>query len=99
MPRITGLGGSAVGNRLYPVVVVAPRADRPEPNLVPLDREWLSYAEAARIIGVSDRTVRTYCKQGQLPWFKLGYKTVKIPRKAVQEFVERHLPSAVRNVA
>jgi excisionase family DNA binding protein len=80
-----------MSNRRSPHVLVTPRTDRIE-SRIPADREYLSYDEVGKIIGVSSRTVREYCKQGRLPYAKTGYKTVRIARTAVQEFMARSVP-------
>lgn len=36
------------------------------------DATWLSLEEAAQQLGVSDRTVRRYIRDGRLPAFTLG---------------------------
>ncbi len=50
------------------------------------NREPLTYRDAARELGVSERTVFTHVKNKTLRSFKIG-NAVRIPRDAIDEFI------------
>lgn len=49
--------------------------------------EAVSMLEAGKIMSVSERSVRTLCKLGLLPSFKIG-RTVRIRYAAILHFME-----------
>jgi excisionase family DNA binding protein len=50
-------------------------------------RQALSPVEAARAMGLGERTVRDLCRDGQLRHVRVGARIV-IPTKAIDEFLE-----------
>lgn len=44
----------------------------------PTKRRWLTQAEAAEHLGVTDRTLRRMIARGELPAYKLGTKMTRI---------------------
>lgn len=69
---------------------MAARSERPVEAVKADDVEWLTYDGAGKIIGVCEKTVRLYVKQGRLKATKLSYKVVRIHRRDVDEFMERN---------
>jgi excisionase family DNA binding protein len=47
----------------------------------------LNVREAAGILKVCERTVREHCRIGRLSSAKLGYRTVRIRKSAVEKFI------------
>jgi excisionase family DNA binding protein len=60
----------------------------------PAYRRWLSQAEAAEYLGVTDRTVRNYIARGALPGHRVrGSRLVRIDRKDLDALL-RPIPTA-----
>jgi excisionase family DNA binding protein len=53
----------------------------------PVPRVTLSVAEAAKALGISDRTVTTLISEGKIPNVKVGGRRL-IPVDALREFVK-----------
>jgi len=53
-----------------------------------IPRRWLSQAEAAEYLGVTDRTVRNYISRGQLPGHRVrGSRLVRIDRGDIDKLL------------
>ena len=52
-------------------------------------RLTLRYKEAANALGVSERTLRTLVKAGEIPASKIN-RTVLIPIAGLEAFIDRH---------
>lgn len=50
--------------------------------------QYLSVAEAARELGVSDRPIRTAIKRGELEAFNFGERLTMIPQGAFEQWRE-----------
>lgn len=47
----------------------------------PIQRDWVSQAEAAEYLGVTDRTIRNYISRGYLTGYRLrGSRLVRVDR-------------------
>jgi excisionase family DNA binding protein len=67
------------------------RLDRSQP---PAFHRWLSQAEAADYLGVTDRTIRTMIRRGDLPARRLkGSRLIRIDREELEQLL-RPIPSA-----
>ncbi len=49
------------------------------------EEEYLTFAEFAKLLGVSEYQVRRYVHDGVIPILKLGYKVKRVPRKRAME--------------
>lgn len=49
----------------------------------------LTTAEVAELANVSEQTVRRWRYDGDLPFFRLGYRTVRFRRDDVAELIQR----------
>jgi excisionase family DNA binding protein len=52
-------------------------------------KEFLTTKDVAGMMKVSERTVKTWLKSGDLPAFKIG-NVVRIERKALEKFLEEN---------
>ena len=48
----------------------------------------LNYKAAARLLGVSDRTIYEFVRQGHLPSVRLGNRSVRIDPGDLRNFIE-----------
>jgi excisionase family DNA binding protein len=56
----------------------------------PVDKEWLSYAEAQRYAGLGRTTLwQLAVKQGRIKYARVG-RAVRINRHSLDEFMEHH---------
>ncbi len=53
------------------------------------DRKPLSTAEAARLIGVSVKTLRKLIKEGEIAAFKPGKRSLKISPEVIEDYKAR----------
>ena len=51
--------------------------------------ELVTVREAAKELGIAERTLHQAVRQGELPAFRLGRRTVRIERAALREWVGR----------
>jgi excisionase family DNA binding protein len=51
--------------------------------------EWVSPQEAAEYLGVSKQTVLAKCKNRELVYSKLGYRTIRIKTVSLEKMLER----------
>lgn len=59
---------------------------------LPFDREgFAEVSEVAEFMGLSTTTVYALCNSGELPSGRFGKAAIRIPRKAVVEYVDRKL--------
>jgi excisionase family DNA binding protein len=49
--------------------------------------EWLSTADAARMLGITPRTLYRFINQGDLPAYRFG-RVIRVKRDDVETFVE-----------
>lgn len=64
------------------------------PTKAPADRRWYSQAEAARHLGVTDRTIRNYIARGVLRGHRVrGSHLVRIDLRELEALLEP-IPSA-----
>ena len=54
-----------------------------------LEDHLLSYAQAAKVLGVSERTVWTLVNQGSLPAVRMAQRTVRIRHSRLLDWIER----------
>lgn len=55
----------------------------------PAEEEWITVNEAARILGVSPWTVRTWIRRRRGPaHYRIGPKTIRFRRAEVEEYLE-----------
>ena len=59
----------------------------PAGSTKPKTPEVVSINEAKELLGVSRPTLNRYLKDGLLPKIKIGLKTVRIPRSAINELL------------
>jgi excisionase family DNA binding protein len=52
------------------------------------DIKWLSTGEAARVLGITTRTLYRFIDEGQIPAFKMG-RVIRLQRGDVDDFIER----------
>lgn len=50
------------------------------------DHEFLTIDQAAALLQVSTMTIRRYIKAGDLDVLRMGQKTIRIPRDAIDKF-------------
>ena len=55
-------------------------------------KKALSVKEIAAITGTCDETVRRWCRQGKLPWVRIGPKLIRIPEEAAMRLIEGKNP-------
>jgi excisionase family DNA binding protein len=55
---------------------------------VQIQREWLGYEEARRLVGLSRTTLYRLVKIGEIKGARIG-RTVKINRASLEEYMER----------
>jgi excisionase family DNA binding protein len=51
--------------------------------------ETLTPAEAAALLGISVKTVRTACKEGRLPCVRFTSRLYRIPRAALERLLDQ----------
>jgi excisionase family DNA binding protein len=51
------------------------------------NEEYLSARTISRELDIGERTVRYWMATGQLPTVRVGARSVRVPRAAVEEFV------------
>jgi excisionase family DNA binding protein len=56
-------------------------------------RRWLTQAEAADELGVTDRTIRNLIRRGQLTGYRLGSRAVRVDRLELESLL-RPIPAA-----
>ena len=49
----------------------------------------LSIKEVAKILGVSNQTVRNYINNGNLEAIRINQRVIRIPKEKLNEFIER----------
>ena len=54
-----------------------------------IEKEFLSTKDVARLFSVSQQTVRTWYRTGQLPYVQIGM-TIRFRRDDVQAFIEKN---------
>lgn len=59
----------------------------------PKKRRWLSQAEAAEQLGITDRTLRRMIAAGDLPAYKLGKRLTRIDQDDLDNCLRR-IPTA-----
>ena len=53
--------------------------------IAPLDeRDWLTVVQAASMLNVSEKTIRLAIADGSIPVWRLGPRTIRIPRAALE---------------
>jgi excisionase family DNA binding protein len=63
-------------------------------NKKSLSQVWLSQADAAEFLGVTDRTIRNYIARGILPASRIkGSRSIRISQADLEELL-RPIPSA-----
>lgn len=61
------------------------------------EHEWLSTAEAARLLGISERTLRALITRGQLPaWRWCKRARWRIQRSAVESVIRSRKEASIR---
>jgi excisionase family DNA binding protein len=60
-----------------------------------IDPEFLTPAQVASLLQVRKETVRMWLRRGLMKGVKIGGKSWRIPRRAVEEFGEYGRPSAL----
>lgn len=55
--------------------------------------KWISQAEAAEYLGVTDRTIRLYIAQGQLPAYRINRRLIRISQADLDNML-RPIPAA-----
>ena len=55
---------------------------------VQIEREWLGYGEARRLVGLSRTTLHRLVKLGEVKAARIG-RSVKINRTSLEEYMER----------
>lgn len=53
-----------------------------------VDREWLTAADVAAVLQVSEQTVRRRIKDGSIAALKFGHKCVRVSRAEIQRIVD-----------
>lgn len=61
-------------------------------------RRWLTQAEAAEYLGVTDRTIRNLVSRGVIKGYRLGSRAVRIDARELDAAL-RPIPSAVPNAS
>lgn len=56
-------------------------------------RRWLTQAEAADYLGVTDRTIRNYIASGRLSGYRLGRRAVRVDARELDQILRR-IPTA-----
>jgi excisionase family DNA binding protein len=69
-------------------------AKRTKQCLAQVNSESIPVSEAARLLGVSQRTVKRMCSAGQLASFKTAGGHVRVPRPDVERFRQGHVSAA-----
>lgn len=59
----------------------------------PAYRRWLTQAEAAEYLGVTDRTIRNLISRGQLRGYRLGTRAVRLDARELDNAL-RLIPTA-----
>jgi excisionase family DNA binding protein len=60
---------------------------------IQMRREWLGYAEARRLVGLSRSTLHNLVKRGEIKAARIG-RSVKINRASLDEYMERKVISS-----
>lgn len=60
-------------------------------SVAQIERELLTKAEAAHLIGVSPRTLDNMMRQRRISFVKLTSKMVRFPRREILEHIREHL--------
>ncbi|MDO8055978.1 MAG: helix-turn-helix domain-containing protein [Candidatus Hermodarchaeota archaeon] len=55
----------------------------------PSKENWLSTAEIADITGYHARTILTWCKEGKIPYTRIG-RAYRFNRKKIEKWLEKH---------
>jgi excisionase family DNA binding protein len=53
-----------------------------------MEKEFYSIKEVAQMIGVSTNTIHNWLKKDKLPYVQISAKTIRIPAKGLQKFLE-----------
>lgn len=63
------------------------------------DHEWLSTGEAARILGITARTLYRFIDEGQVPAYRFG-RVIRLKSGEVEAFVEscRIVPGTIQHL-
>lgn len=61
-------------------------------------RRWLTQAEAAQYLGVTDRTIRNLIARGEIRGYRLGSRTIRIDAHELDATL-RLIPSAVTHAS
>jgi len=54
------------------------------------DSQFLSTKEVAKILGVHQKTVHQWLRTGKLTGTKISYRAWRIPRSALEDFIEQN---------
>lgn len=60
----------------------------PKPSQAPTDPAYLNSKEAAKYLGVSDRTVRNLCKARKLTHELLGNRNIRIKKEWLDAYLD-----------
>lgn len=61
----------------------------PEKQRCPVDENWLTIAEIAKDLKISEDLVRSWVRDKSLPAFRVGKKQYRIRKEDYQEFLKR----------
>jgi excisionase family DNA binding protein len=68
-----------------------------EASEAPDPRRFMSSAEAAVFLGVSDMTIKRRIKDGSLTAYKLGARTVRVDREELEAFLNANRVAGIRS--